>query len=145
MKLGVPLIATLALVGCQTAPEAASAPSATAAASAAPAPAVIETTSSRLTPEQVIAWADLPKTLARPRRMIIAQADGCGQLGDYVALLNGEEAKQFLIKHGYAKTLRVLSVRRTRSTITVDLEIQGKDGAKGHLILYADGGKQGVG
>ena len=143
MKLGLPLLATLALVGCQTAPEIASASTSTAAAPTAP--SAIETTSSRLTPEQVIAWADLPKTLARPRRMIIAQADGCGQLGDYVALLNGEEAKQFLIKHGYAKTLRVLSVRRTRSTIKVDLEIEGKDGAKGHLILYADGGKQGVG
>jgi len=142
MKLGLSLLATLALVGCQNAPEVASAAVTTASPTA---PAAIETTSRRLTPKQVIAWADLPKTLARPRRMIIAQADGCGQLGDYVGLLNGEEAKQFLIKHGYAKTLRVLSVRRTRSTITIDLEIQGKDGAKGHLILYADGGKQGVG
>lgn len=138
MKFGCSLLVTLALVGCHTHSEVVSnaAPAATAA---------IATPSSRLTPEQVIAWADLPTNLARPEHLIVCQADGRGVLGDYVTLLNGEEAKQFLIKHGYAKTLRVLSVRRTRSTITIDLEISGKDGAQGLLMLYADGGKQGEG
>jgi len=139
MKFGCSLLVTLALVGCHPHSEVAS-------TTTLPAPtSTFETTSSRLTSEQVIAWADLPTNLARPELLIVCQADGRGVLGDYVTLLNGAEAKDFLLKHGYAKTLRVLSVRRTRSTITIDLEIQGKDGAKGHLILYADGGKQGVG
>ena len=138
MKFGCSLLVTLALVGCHTPYEVAS--NATPAATSA-----IETTSSRLTPEQVIAWADLPANLARPELLIVGQADGRGVLGDYVTLLNGAEAKDFLVKHGYAKNLRVVAVRRTRSTIQVDLEISGKDGAQGLLMLFADGGKQGIG
>lgn len=138
MKPPLLLLASLAFVGCHT-------PSEVANTTTSPATSAIETTLSRLTPEQVIAWADLPTNLARPELLIVGEADGQGVLGDYVTLMNGAEAKDFLLKHGYAKTLRVVDVRRTRSTIQVDLEISGKDGAKGHLILYADGGKQGEG
>lgn len=137
MQTWMALLAALALVGCRTAPEGGLAT----AASAAP----VETTSSYLTPEQVIAWADFPRNLARPRRLIIAQADGRGSLGEYVTLLNGAAAKRFLTRHGYAKTLRILAVRRTPSTIQVDVEIEGKDGAKATLTLYADGHPQGIG
>lgn len=138
MKPPLLLLASLTLVGCHTPSEVASnaSPAATSA---------IETTLSRLTPEQVIAWADLPTNLARPELLIVGEADGQGVLGDYVTLMNGAEAKDFLLKHGYAKTLRVVEVRRTRGTIQVDLEISGKDGAKGLLMLFADGGKQGEG
>jgi hypothetical protein len=138
MKTPYLLLASLVLVGCHTHSEVAS--SATPAATSA-----IETPSSRLTPEQVIAWADLPTNLARPELLIVGEADGQGVLGDYVTLMNGAEAKDFLLKHGYAKTLRIVEVRRTRSTIQVDLEISGKDGVQGLLMLYADGGKQGEG
>ena len=139
MKIGSPLLASLALVGCHPHSEVAS-------TTTSPAPtSTFETTSSRLTSEQVIAWADLPTNLARPEHLIVCQADGRGVLGDYVTLLNGAEAKDFLVKHGYAKNLRIVAVRRTRSTIEVDLEISGKDGAQGLLMLYADGGKQGEG
>ena len=139
MKFGCSLLVTLALVGCHPHSEVAS-------TTTSPAPtSTFETTSSRLTSEQVIAWADLPTNLARPEHLIVCQADGRGVLGDYVTLLNGAEAKDFLVKHGYAKNLRIVAVRRTRSTIEVDLEISGKDGAQGLLMLFADGGKQGIG
>lgn len=128
MKLWFPLLALLALVGCQTSPT----PDAPRAADS-------------LTPEQVIASAKLDQTLANPRQLTVAQADGRAALGEYVTLLNGAEAKRFLRKHGYAKTLRTLDVRRTPSTIQVDVEIEGKDGAKATLTLYADGAKQGQG
>lgn len=128
MKTWLSLLAWLALVGCQT-----------------PVADEVSVAAKWLTPEQVIAWADFPRNLARPRRMIIAQADGRGSLGEYVTLLNGAEAKRFLTQHGYAKTLRVLAVRRTTSTIQVDVEIEGKDGAKATLTLYADGHRQGIG
>lgn len=144
MKFSGSLLALLALVGCRTPSEVASTPVGQ-VVTAAPASSQVGTTSSRLTPEQVIAWADLPTTLARPDLLIVCQADGRGVLGDYVTLLNGAEAKDFLLKHGYAKILRVVDVRRTRSTIQVDVEIAGKDGAQGFLMLYADGAKQGEG
>ena len=128
MKLWCTLLTLFALVGCQTSPT----PDAPRAADS-------------LTPEQVIAWAKLDQTLANPRQLTVAQADGRTALGEYVTLLNGAEAKRFLRKHGYAKTLRVVAVRRTSSTIQVDVEIEGTDGAKATLTLYADGAKQGIG
>ena len=124
MKPQLLLFACLALVGCSSA----SKPSATA-----------------LTPEQVLSWAKLDQTLARPRDLVVAQADGRAGLGDYVTLMNGEEAKRFLRQHGYAQTLRTVAVRRTESTIEVDVEIAGRDGQKTILTLYADGHKQGIG
>lgn len=136
MKPWFPLLAMAALAGCQTASDVTPASSATSA---------IGTPSSRLTPEQVIAWAKLDQTLVNPRKLSVGQADGRAALGEYVTLLNGAEAKRFLRKHGYAKTLRTLAVRRTPSTIQVDVEIAGKDGAKTTLTLYADGAKQGQG
>jgi hypothetical protein len=126
MKPWFPLLALLALVGCETPTK----PAATAA---------------NLTPEQVLAWAKLDQTLARPRDLVVAQADGRAGLGDYVTLMNGEEAKRFLRQHGYAQTLRTVAVRRTESTIEVDVEIAGRDGQKTILTLYADGHKQGIG
>ena len=128
MKLWCTLLALLALVGCQTSP----APEAPRAADS-------------LTPEQVIAWAKLDQTLVNPRKLTVGQADGRAALGEYVTLLKGAEAKRFLRKHGYAKTLRTLAVRRTPSTIEIDLEIQGADGAKATLTLYADGHRLGIG
>jgi hypothetical protein len=127
MKSWLPLLALLALVGCQ-------APATTAARP-----------SDRLTPEQVLTWAQLDQTLANPRKLAVGQADGQAVLGEYVTLLNGAETKRFLRKHGYAKTQRTLAVRRTESTIEVDVEIEGKDGQKATLTLKADGGKQGIG
>jgi hypothetical protein len=124
MKPQLLLFACLALVGCSSA----SKPAATA-----------------LTPEQVLSWAKLDQTLARPRDLVVAQADGRAGLGDYVTLMNGEEAKRFLRQHGYAQTLRTVAVRRTESTIEVDVEIAGRDGQKTILTLYADGHKQGIG
>ena len=93
MKLWFPLLALLALVGCQ-------APATTAARP-----------SDRLTPEQVLTWAQLDQTLANPRKLAVGQADGQAVLGEYVTLLNGAETKRFLRKHGYAKTQRTLAVR----------------------------------
>ncbi len=138
MKPWLSLLALLSLVGCH-------APSKVASNAVPAATSTFETTSSRLTSEQVIAWADLPKTLANPSKLQVGQADGQAILGDYVTLLNGADANNFLRQHGYAKTLRTLAVRRTQSTIEIDLEIEGKDGAKTTLTLKADGGKQGVG
>jgi hypothetical protein len=126
MKTWLALLALLALVGCET-------------------PTKNSTAAPTLTPEQVLAWAKLDQTLANPRKLAVGQADGRATLGEYVTLLNGAEAKRFLRKHGYAKTLRTLAVRRTPSTIEIDLEIQGADGAKATLTLYADGHKQGIG
>jgi hypothetical protein len=126
MKPWLALLTFLALVGCETPMK----PAATAA---------------NLTPEQVLAWAKLDQTLVRPRGLVVAQADGRAGLGEYVTLLNGEEAKRFLRKHGYAQTLRTVAVRRTASTIEVDVEIAGRDGQKTILTLYADGHKQGIG
>ena len=125
MKLWCSLLALLALVGCTS----------------ASAPAARE----GLTPEQVLAWADLGRTLARPRALVVGRADGRAALGEYVTLLNGEDAKRFLRRHGYAQTLRIVAVRRTEGTIQVDVEIAGRDGQKTLLILYADGDKQGIG
>ncbi|NBX35232.1 hypothetical protein EBR16_07730, partial [bacterium] len=116
MKPWFPLLALLALVGCETPTK----PAATAA---------------NLTPEQVLAWAKLDQTLVRPRGLVVAQADGRASLGEYVTLMNGEEAKRFLRKHGYAQTLRTVAVRRTASTIEVDVEIAGRDGQKAILTL----------
>jgi hypothetical protein len=124
MKPQLLLFACLALVGCSSA----SKPAATA-----------------LTPEQVLSWAKLDQTLARPRDLVVAQADGRAGLGDYVTLMNGLEAKRFLRQHGYGQTLRTVAVRRTESTIEVDVEIAGRDGQKTILTLYADGHKQGIG
>lgn len=138
MKPSLSLLALLSLVGCHT-------PSQVASNAVPAATSTFETTSSRLTSEQVIAWADLPQTLANPSKLQVGQADGQAILGDYVTLLNGADAKNFLRQHGYAKTLRTLAVRRTQSTIEIDLEIEGKDGAQTTLTLKADGGKQGVG
>jgi hypothetical protein len=125
MKPSLSLLALLSLVGCSSTTE------------VKPAAA--------LTPVQVLTWAQLDQALANPRDLVVAQADGGAGLGDYVTLMDGEEAKCFLLQHGYAKTLRTLAVRRTESTIEVDVEIEGKDGQKATLTLYADGGKQGVG
>lgn len=125
MKLRLSLLAFLSLVGCSSTTE------------VNPAAA--------LTPAQVLTWAQLDQTLANPSKLQVGQADGQAILGDYVTLLNGADAKNFLRQHGYAKTLRTLAVRRTQSTIEIDLEIEGKDGAKTTLTLKADGGKQGVG
>jgi uncharacterized lipoprotein NlpE involved in copper resistance len=124
MKPQLLLFACLALVGCSSA----SNPAATA-----------------LTPEQVLSWAKLDQSLASPRDLVVAQADGRAGLGDYVTLMNGEEAKRFLRQHGYAQALRTVAVRRTESTIEVDVEIAGRDGQKTILTLYADGQKQGIG
>jgi hypothetical protein len=123
MKLWCALLTLLALVGCQTSPV----PEAPRAA------------------DSLIAWAKLDQTLANPRKLTVGQADGRAALGEYVTLLNGAEAKRFLRKHGYAKTLRTLAVRRTPSTIEIDLEIQGTDGTKATLTLYADGHRLGIG
>lgn len=125
MKPWLSLLAFLSLVGCSSTTEVN--PAAT------------------LTPAQVLTWAQLDQTLANPSKLQVGQADGQAILGDYVTLLNGADAKNFLRQHGYAKALRTLAVRRTQSTIEIDLEIEGKDGAKTTLTLKADGGKQGVG
>jgi hypothetical protein len=128
MKLWCALLTLLALVGCQTSP-------------APDAPRAVDS----LTPEQVLAWAKLDQTLANPRQLAVGQADGRATLGEYVTLLNGEETKRFLRKHGYAQTVRTVAVRRTASTIQVDVEIAGRDGQKTILTLSADGHKQGIG
>jgi len=125
MKPSLSLLALLSLVGCSSTTE------------VKPAAA--------LTPVQVLTWAQLDQTLANPSKLQVGQADGQAILGEYVTLLNGADAKNFLRQHGYAKTLRTLAVRRTQSTIEIDLEVEGKDGQKATLTLKADGGKQGVG
>jgi len=129
MKPSLSLLALLSLVGCSSTTEVKPAAALTAA----------------LTPVQVLTWAQLDQTLANPSKLQVGQADGQAILGEYVTLLNGADAKNFLRQHGYAKTLRTLAVRRTQSTIEIDLEVEGKDGAKTTLTLKADGGKQGVG
>jgi hypothetical protein len=126
MKTWFALLALLTLVGCET-------------------PTKNTTTAPTLTPEQVLAWAKLDQTLANLRKLTVGQADGRVTLGEYVTLLNGEEAKRFLRRHGYAQTLRTVAVRRTERTIQVDVEIAGRDGQKIILTLYADGHKQGIG
>ena len=125
MKTWFTLLALLALVGCETPTK--------------------NSTAANLTPEQVLAWAKLDQTLVRPRGLVVGQADGRATLGEYVTLLNGEEARRFLRKHGYAQTVRTVAVRRTESTIQVDVEIAGRDGQKTILTLSADGHKQGIG
>ena len=126
MKTWFALLALLALVGCET-------------------PTKNSTAAANLTPEQVLAWAKLDQTLANPRKLTVGQADGRATLGEYVTLLNGEEARRFLRRHGYAQTVRTVAVRRTESTIQVDVEIEGTDGAKATLTLYADGHRLGIG
>ena len=127
MKLSYALLACFVLVGCE--PKSSSA-----------------LDLSKATPDQVVASAHLSEAFAHPDKLIVGEADGYSIIGDDMfMLLNGFEAKQFLSAHGYGKTLRSIAVRRTPNSIEVEVEIEGKDGAKGTLLLFTDGEKQGRG
>jgi hypothetical protein len=126
MKIPDALLACIALVGCK--------PNSSATLDF-----------SKVTPEQVVAMADLPEALAQPDKLIVAEADGRCVIGEAFALLNGAESKRFLSAHGYARTLRAIAARRTRNSIEVEVEIEGKDGARGTLRLFTDGDDQGHG
>ncbi len=100
----------------------------------------------RPTPAGVVAWADLDGHLgAVPVRLPVGLADGRAVLGDCVTMLNGAETAAFVARHGYAGLERRLAVRRTASTLEVDVEIRGRDGTAFVVKLYADGALQGAG
>ena len=103
-------------------------------------------TTSELTPERVLAWADLDAHLGRhPQQLQVGQADGRAVLGTRVMLLNAEDIRRFVALHGYAGVRRVVAERRTPSTLEIDVEIAGRDGQVLRITLLSDGGLQGVG
>lgn len=103
-------------------------------------------TTPELTPERVLAWADLDTHLGQhPELLRVGQADGKAVLGTRVMLLNAEEARRFVTLHGYRGVRRVVAERRTASMLEVDVELAGRDGQVLLVTLLSDGGLQGVG
>lgn len=99
-----------------------------------------------LTSERVLAWADLDAHLGRhPQQLRVGQADGRAVLGTRVMLLNAEDIRRFVALHGYAGVRRVVTERRTPSTLEIDVEIAGRDGQVLLITLLSDGRPQGVG
>jgi hypothetical protein len=98
------------------------------------------------TAQEVVEWADLDNTLGGKELPLYGKADGLAVLGTRVLALDGEGLHRFLKAHGYAGHGRPLRMRRAGpGTLEVELEIQGKDGARFRLILRSDGGPQGEG
>jgi len=96
--------------------------------------------------QDVISWAHLDDTLRHHLdRIGTGEADGKAILADYVLVQNGSEIAAFIRQHGYQSFRGPMTVRKRGSSLEVDVEITGTDGAKTTMILYADGTMQGVG
>ena len=94
----------------------------------------------------VMSWAHLDDALRYHLDQVgFGEADKKSILADYVIVLNGEEMVVFVRKHGYQSFRGPIAVRKRGTSLEVDVEITGKDGAKTIITLFADGTMQGVG
>ena len=94
----------------------------------------------------VISWAHLDDALRYHLSQVgVAEADGQSILADYVVALNGKDMVKFVREHGYQSFRGPIAVRKRATSLEVDVEISGKDGAKTVITLFADGTMQGVG
>ena len=94
----------------------------------------------------VISWAHLDDALgAHVDSIACGEADGKAILADYVMVLNGRNMVQFVKTHGYRSFRGPLAVRKLATSMEVDVEITGKDGATLVITLFADKTMQGVG
>lgn len=94
----------------------------------------------------VISWAHLDDILRHHLDQIESgEADGKCILAEYVIVQNGAEITAFIREHGYQSFRGPMTVRKRGTSMEVDVEITGRDGAKTLMILFADGTMQGVG